>query len=215
MRATKSLPESYQEYASINLAKNKLLFVLVTLAGLLLFVAFGWLFVQGALLLRPEAAPLMQVLDLSGGVWISLPLAWVWGALLAFLLAPVLHEATHGVCFWLFTRERPRFAYKVLYAYAAAPDWYLSRNPYLLVGAAPLALLSLLGVALLPFVPLAFIPLLIAFLVLNAAGAVGDIVVIGWLLFQPATLLARDSGDAITLYRPALAAEQGAGQPQQ
>jgi hypothetical protein len=125
MRATKSLPAGYQEYANINLAKNKLLFILLSVAGLLLFVGFGWLFVQLALLLRPEAAPLMQVLDLSGtnGVGISLPFSWVLGSLLWFFLVPVLHEAAHGVFFWLFTWDRPRFAYKVVYAYTAAPDW--------------------------------------------------------------------------------------------
>jgi hypothetical protein len=61
-------------------------------------------------------------------------------------------------------------------------------------------LLSALGVALLPIVPLGFIPLLLAFLVLNASGAVGDIAIVCWLLFQPTTLLGRDTGDAIIVY---------------
>lgn len=202
MRAAKHLPAGYQEYLTINLAKNKLLFVLLNIAGLALFVGFGWLFVQITLLLRPDAAPLMQVLDDSsgGGVMFTLPFAWVWGTLLALLLVPVLHEAAHGLCFWLFTRDRPRFAYNVFYAYAAAPDWYIPRNPYLIVGLAPLVLLSLVGVGLLPLVPQPSVPLLVAFLVLNAAGAVGDLAIICWLLFQPSNLLARDTGDAITLY---------------
>jgi len=42
--------------------------------------------------------------------------------------------------------------------------------------------------------------MLLAFLLFNAAGAVGDIAVSIWLLFQPATLLARDTGDGITFY---------------
>lgn len=203
MQATKTLPEGYQAYATIALAKNKRLFLFLNLVGLVLFFGFGWLFVQIALLLRPDVAPLLHVFDItsSGSFFLTLPIVWIPGALVAFFLVPALHEAAHGVFFWLFTGERPRFAYKVLYAYAAAPDWYLSRGPYLLVGLAPLVLLSLLGVALLPLLPLPLLPGLIACLELNAVGAVGDIAMICWLLFQPASLLARDSGDAVTLYR--------------
>lgn len=203
MRATKTLPEQYQAYATIALAKNKGLFLLLNLVGLGLFIGFGWLFVRIALLLRPDVTPLLHVIDFTstGGVLITLPFVWIPGTLAAFFVVPVLHEATHGVFFWLFTRARPRFAYKVVYAYAAAPDWYLPRGPYLLVGLAPLVLLSLLGVALQPFLPLPLQPFLIACLVLNAAGAVGDIAMTCWLLLQPASLLARDTGDAVTLYR--------------
>lgn len=208
MQATKTLPEDYQAYATIALAKNKRLFLFLNLSGLVLFVGFGWLFVQIAMQQRPAVAPLLHVIDTtsSGGILFTLPIVWIPGALVAFFLVPVLHEAAHGLFFWLFTRERPRFAYKVLYAYAAAPDWYLPRGPYLLVGLAPLVLLSLLGVALLPVLPLSLLPGLLACLVLNAAGAVGDIAMIGWLFLQPPTTMARDTGDAVTLYRAQRAA---------
>ena len=203
MRAMKTLPEAYQAYATIALAKNKRLFLFLNLLGLVLFFGFGWLFVQIALLLRPDVAPLLHVFDITsdGSFFLTLPIVWIPGALVAFFLVPALHEAAHGLFFWLFTRERPRFAYKVVYAYAAAPDWYLPRGPYLLVGLAPLVLLSLLGVALFPLLPLALLPGLIACLELNAVGAVGDIAMICWLLLQPASLLARDTGEVVTLYR--------------
>lgn len=208
MPATKTLPEGYQAYAAIALAKNKRLFLFLNVLGLALFFGFGWLFVQAALLLRPAVAPLLHVFDTTGngGFFLTIPIVWIPGVLVAFFLVPVLHEATHGLFFWFFTRERPRFAYKVVYAYAAAPDWYLPRGPYLLVGLAPLILLSLLGVALLPVLPLSLLPGLIACLVLNAAGAVGDIAMVCWLLLQPANLLARDTGDVVTLYRAGHAA---------
>jgi hypothetical protein len=34
----------------------------------------------------------------------------------------------------------------------------------------------------------------------NAAGAIGDIVVAAWLLFQPLNALVQDVGDAVTSY---------------
>ena len=215
MQATKTLPEEYQAYATITLEKNKRLTLFLNLLGLVLFFGFGWLFVQIAVLLRPDVAPLFQVIEptSAGGIFLNLPIVWIPSVLVAFFLVPVLHEAAHGLFFWFFTRSRPRFAYKVLYAYAAAPDWYLPRGPYLLVGAAPLVLLSLLGVALLPLLPLALLPGLVACLVLNATGAVGDITMICWLLFQPASLLARDAGTVVTLYRAGQASSARAVEP--
>ncbi|HKB49029.1 MAG TPA: DUF3267 domain-containing protein [Ktedonobacterales bacterium] len=216
MRATKVLPAAFQPYATIDLAKNKALLAGLTLLGLGLFFVFGWLFIQLAIVLRGGAdAAQVPGVDLtasaSGAFSFTLSGSWIVAVLLACFLVPVVHEATHGIFFWVFTRGRPRFAFKVLYAYAAAPDWYFPRGPYLLVGLAPLVLLSFGGAALLHVAPVALVPTLLAFLVFNAAGAVGDIVISIWLLFQPATLLARDTGDGITLYRAA--SQGGESQP--
>src|SRR6266699_209791 len=70
----------------------------------------------------------------------------------------ILHELTHGLFFWLFTKSRPAFGFKGWYAYAAAPGWYLPRAQFLVVVGAPLTLLSLLGEALLLLVPWAVVP---------------------------------------------------------
>ena len=69
------------------------------------------------------------------------------------LVMIVLHEGLHGLFFWLFTREKPKFAFKGFYAYAAMPDWYLPKKEYLITALAPLVgitLLGVLGLALLP-----------------------------------------------------------------
>ncbi len=88
-----------------------------------------------------------------------------------------------------------------MYAFAALPrDCYLPRNPYVVVALAPLVLLSLLGLLLLPMLPPAAIPTLWLVLTANAVGAVGDLVVAGWLLTFPRTVLAQDAGDRMSLY---------------
>jgi hypothetical protein len=213
MRATKTLPDGYQAYATIALAKNWRLLLSLSLAGVALVFGFGWLVVRIGVLLRPDVATLLPVVATAGhgGISLTLHLVWLPEMLAAFVLVPVLHEATHGVVFWLFTRERPRFAYRIVNAYTAAPQWYLPRGAYLLVGLAPLLVLSLLGVAALAGAPLSVVPGVIAGLVLNAAGAVGDIAVSCWLIVQPATLLARDAGDAVTLYCAVRAPSPAAG----
>jgi phytoene dehydrogenase-like protein len=66
----------------------------------------------------------------------------------------------------------------------------------------PFVLITLVGLLLLPVAP-AWLLLPVVFVVLmNASGAAGDILVVGWLLLLPANTLIRDKGDAITLYRP-------------
>jgi hypothetical protein len=112
----------------------------------------------------------------------------------------VMHELAHGLLFWIFTRQRPRFGLRLAYAYAAAPDWFLPRNHYLPVALAPLALLSLAGLLVLPFMPAGWLLLWWFFLTGNASGAVGDLYVAGWLLRQSPTVLVKDYGDRIDVF---------------
>ncbi|MBX3056525.1 MAG: DUF3267 domain-containing protein [Anaerolineae bacterium] len=61
-------------------------------------------------------------------------------------------------------------------------------------------LISLVGLLLVTFLPTAVFPYLFVALVLNAAGSVGDLAMVGWLLFKPAHTLVRDTGPAIFIY---------------
>jgi hypothetical protein len=114
----------------------------------------------------------------------------------------VLHEALHGVCFWVFTGSRPKFAFKGYYAYASIPGWYLPKVPYLVSALMPFLFITVAGLIFLSIVPATwFIPLLII-MVANAAGSVGDLVVAVWLLGRRKGVLAQDRGDAVTLFEP-------------
>jgi hypothetical protein len=115
-------------------------------------------------------------------------------------LVLVLHEIVHGFFFWIFTKTRPLFAFKGAYAYAAAPDWYFPRSKYLVIGLAPLVVISLAGILMMPVFPLQWMWLLLVALVMNASGAVGDLAVCAWLLLKRNTLLIRDFGDVIHIY---------------
>ncbi|MBD2257724.1 hypothetical protein [Pseudanabaena sp. FACHB-2040] len=48
--------------------------------------------------------------------------------------------------------------------------------------------------------PLAVVPGLLLALVVNAAGAVGDLVTAGWLLTQPKQAYVNDYGDGMAIY---------------
>lgn len=122
--------------------------------------------------------------------------------LVMLVIMLILHEAIHGIFFWVFCRARPKFAFKGLYAYAGMPGWYIPRSKYLVTALAPFLLITLVGVLLLGLLPSTWFVPLLGVLVSNAAGSVGDLVVVVWLIFQPRGSMAQDRGDAVTLFKP-------------
>lgn len=193
MKSLKTLPPGYRLETTFDLSQNVRAMVGLNLVGLVLLFGFGWAFVRLAALLRPFPGPLALALTSPYQILILLGIA---------LLVIVTHELIHGLFFWIFTRARPQFGFRGAYAFAAAPDWYLPRGPYLLVGLAPLVVISAAGLALVAFVPAPAVPAVLLAITLNAAGAVGDLAVVAWLLTRPATCLINDHGDRFVVYMP-------------
>ncbi len=191
-----TLPPHYQRHAALDLSQNKTALIGLNIASVVLFFAAGWLVLQIVPLLRPNETG--QTVSFSG----TDMLVFIVVLIVLVVFQVVLHELIHGLFFWIFTRDRPVFGFKGLYAYAAAPNWYVPHTQHLIVGLAPLVLITLAGFALIAVVPLAAVPLLVLLIVINAAGAVGDIAMVAWEAVQPRGTLVHDTGDAITLYRP-------------
>lgn len=198
-RATRQLPAGYTPQRVFRLDSTRALIVM-NLAGLVLLIGAGMLFVGLFTALRREdlgAALSVQVGGLGDLIRVLAVTA------LVLVLMVVLHEAVHGAFFWLYTRSRPVFAYKGAYAYAAAPDWFIPRNQYIVVGLAPLVILSAAGVVLAAVAPAGWLLPLLALLIMNASGAVGDLWVTLSLLRYPASAYCCDEGDRTTVYLPA------------
>ncbi len=197
MNPTRTLPTDYRPIGTFDLAKDFRLLVWMNVLGLGIYILSGVVFYQILHWLRPgEALPALAA-GLAGLQ--DIPRTIV-GIVILYAAVILLHEGLHGAFFWIFTHQRPVFAFKGAYAYAAAPDWFLPRAMYFITAVAPLVGISLLGVAALAVAPPAwFLPLLAA-LVINAGGAAGDVWVAGWLLRQPPACYANDRGDAITLF---------------
>jgi hypothetical protein len=192
MKATRELPNNFILYKEIDLSKNRALVIVLNIAGLFLYILFGWAFLKIGNIMRPDinTAELLQS---------SSPLLIIW-ILISFALVLILHEFIHGLFFWLVTGDRPKFGFRGAYAFAGAPNWYLPRIPYLVIGSAPLVVITILGIALIIYVPAGVLfPLLFA-LVTNAAGSLGDVLVIGWLITVRKTILICDAGEAVSVY---------------
>ncbi len=192
LQATKTLPHNFALFHSLDLTNRKLLIGMNVMGVLLLFV-FGWLFWGIAAWLMPQLF-LLQLQIFFRAMRIST-------VLLTIALVVVLHELCHALFFWLFSRERPQIGFNLLYAYAAAPDWYFTRNQFVLIGLAPVLLLTLAGLVALPWVSVVTTSHLVLGLTVNAAGAIGDFIVVMWVLGQPANILLRDEGTAVSAYR--------------
>jgi hypothetical protein len=197
MKPTQGLPDGYRLLGTLDLSKNVRAMIIMNIIGTLLFFFFAWIFFGLTAKLRPGVPAMISVIEIGG-------LSDLVSILIVLLLAQavmiVLHEGVHGLFFWLFTRGRPVFAFKGLYAYAALPGWFIPRNPYLVTCLAPLVFISLLGTLLLMVVPAGWLMPVIFVLTLNAAGATGDMAVAGWLLSTPANSFAQDYGDAFSIY---------------
>lgn len=199
MRATRTLPANYRKVGTLDLSKNDKLLLLLNLIGIVGLAFSGWLFLMILTWLRPSVLASVFRFEFHSLV----ELATLIGVVLVLTVFHIiLHEAIHGFFFWLFTRSRPLFAFRWVYAYAAAPEWYIPRNEYLIIAIAPLALISLAGIIVFAVAPVTWLLPTWFVLIMNAGGAVGDIAAVAWLMRQPQTCLAQDRGDAVTLFVP-------------
>lgn len=198
MRPVNSLPEDYYPGGTVDVKKDQKLLLLLNIGGLILMVLTGWLFLLAMASLRPEAV--MDGLRFFEGDSLIDFLWLVARILLLTLINILIHEAIHGLFFWIFTGARPLFAFRWTYAYAAAPGWYLPRGQFLITTLAPLVLMTLAGLALFRFAPPGWLIPVWFILTMNAGGAIGDLLVAYLLLRRPADTLVEDRGDRMTFY---------------
>ncbi|PKN91940.1 MAG: hypothetical protein CVU44_16745 [Chloroflexi bacterium HGW-Chloroflexi-6] len=192
MKATKTLPENYALAWEMDVEKDKRQMWLLQVLGLpwalLVLFFLGWF----TLRVRPEVIG-ADPGEVSMGIVLAL--------LPVMGISIMLHELVHGVFFWVFTREQPRFGFKLLYAYATAPGWHFSTSYYWLIGLAPLILLTAIGLAMVPLVPQILVYLLLFAIFTNASGAIGDLYIVILLALEPAGTLVEDQGTGFRVFR--------------
>jgi hypothetical protein len=195
MLATKTLPSNFHHQKTLDLSSSRTVLWL-NLAAIPLLFLFGWFFSRVIILLR-------SINPFPKGFWGLLTTFSGWNLiaiLLSIIFMLVFHELVHGLFFWIFTHGRPKFALKSGYAFAAAPEWYLPKFQYITVGLAPLVVISILSIVFAIFVPAQIIPYLLFIATFNAAGALGDMIVVAWVIRQSNTILVRDQGDKFSIY---------------
>ena len=119
-------------------------------------------------------------------------LLWVVLNIVAYLVVLPLHEGIHGLAFSLWG-GKPYFGTKLPFAlYCGAKDQLFRRNQYLVVGLAPLVVITVAGIVFTLLYPgLAAYTLLGT--VGNFSGAAGDVWVAQRILRQPPDVLVEDT----------------------
>ncbi len=197
MHATKVLPADYSHHKLLDLSSKRAAIGLNLAAVPLLFL-YGWLFSVVIRYLR-------SVNPAAKGTWglfSSFTAIEVVAFILSVIFMLIFHEVIHGAFFWLFTGEQPKFALKAGYAFAAAPDWCLPRAQYIVVGLSPFIVISLLCILAASLTYASIVPYLIYIATLNAAGALGDMIVVAWILRQSSSILVQDQGDKFITFSP-------------
>lgn len=197
MRATKTLPANYRLLRILDFSSRRTS-VWLNLAAVPLLFVYGWLFTKIIYYFR-------SINTSAAGTW-GLFTAFSGYELIVLLLCIafmlIFHEIIHGAFFWIFSGEKPKFALKTWYAFAAAPDWCFPPFQYAVIGISPFLVISILSIAFASFVHASIVPYLIYIATFNAAGALGDMIVVSWVLRQPASIMVQDQGDKYLTFGP-------------
>jgi hypothetical protein len=170
----------------------------MTIAGFLLFVALYSVIGNGL------ASDGVTVESNSQGDTVAF--AFQLDGMLALILITVgvllVHEAIHAAGFRFFG-GRPTFGAMIVQKilpvlYCSAPGYQFTRSQFSVIILAPVAVISLVGVALMPVVDNWM--LLVFPLAVNLGGAVGDLWMFGMLLRKPSGTLVEDLREGLRFH---------------
>ena len=186
MKSFTTLPEGYREIFNVDLNKNKKAAVAINVLATVIMLAM----VIPMLAIRPFSiessdgtAPYVRYAILIGG----------------FLLYLVLHEAVHGIFMWLFSRQKPFFGIKGVYAYAGSNSFF-PKMQYLIIGLSPIIIWGIVLTILCFAVPDDWFWYIYVIQAMNISGAAGDIYVSAKFSRMPSDILVQDKGTAMAVY---------------
>jgi hypothetical protein len=187
-----TLPDGYIEVKHLVATEQRTLLwlnlaSLVPLIIALLFMGWWWAFVRQ--LRGPYNTAFAETL--SSIVAVVVVIIVTFGA----------HELTHGLAIrW--AGHTPRFGMKLQKGvlYATADGALFPRNHFVVIALAPLVLLTVIGMIGMVFVPDSIGYYVGLIVVLNAAGAIGDLWMTAVVLRYPPDALVRDEADSIRIF---------------
>lgn len=165
--STKTLNHNYTHKLEIDFQKNKKLFFSINLISLISFVIFYLIFYYISLLIIPSVTDNIIFYVNS---FQNLPIIFDFIFLAVIFLVLYLHELIHAFFFYMFTKEKPVIGIKSIYAFAAAPEWYINKNEYLIISLSPMVLITIIGFILLAVFPFQYLSIVFFTFTVNAAA---------------------------------------------
>jgi len=184
------LPADYREVRQLRLNQRGRLFWLNILS--LVPMVISGILVYGLLILYHAAgAPLVIP---------SLPETMnQWTGIALVLLILPLHELMHGLFITRFG-HKARYGVKLMVLFATADGAFFRRNEFIQIALAPLVILSAVGLFLMLFLPVGLAQWVALAVILNAAGAIGDIWMTLAALRYDSSALVQDEADSMRIF---------------
>ncbi len=174
------------------------------LVSVTMILIAGRLLLQFTSLYRPSAYEDLGFHDIYGkpgeygGTFTS---QFLIDIVLSLVMVLLIHELMHGLLYWRLTGKSPDYRIiGILVSVNAPPEFYFPRNQYLIVGIAPLLLLTTIGLVLVVTAPKSVVQIIILFTMFNAAGSVGDLYMIARILSHSPETYLRDMGTDTIIY---------------
>lgn len=174
-------PPNYQTIFEIDFANNKKEFKLLNYGSNLMFIPFIVLYLL-----------LDQTLTVKDGARF---LIVFWLSILGMLVVIMLHELVHGLFFKIYGKGKLKFKFHGFAFSCSMPTHYFQKGCYLVIGLAPLVILSLLlGSLSILYYKTDYFLLFYAPFVFNFCGSLGDMYVAYRLRKCSKTVLISDQG---------------------
>ncbi len=189
MRAVQQLPQGYVRILSIDLQKEKKLFLTVNLIGLAIM----------AVLTIPMLflVPISALFDMSNGMG---PYFARFASLLVLsVVYMVLHELVHGITMKLCGTKHVKYGFTGAYAFAGSDDYY-DKKSYIIIALAPVILWGIVLAIVTPLVPTPWFWVVYFIQICNLSGAAGDLYVTVKFARLPADILVKDDGVRMNVF---------------
>lgn len=190
-----TLPSDYQPAFSIDLQKDKKLFLLVN--GLCIVIA-AFLFGVGVAMHPLSAFLQFMKQSVQEGRYLHYlaPLLLISLGSFAYI---ILHEMVHGIFMYAFSRVKPKFGFTGAYAYAGS-EVYFGKTHYLIIALAPVVIWGIVLAVLCAAVPEHWFWPLYYIQLVNLSGAAGDLYVTWRFCSLPKDILVQDLGVSMTVF---------------
>ncbi len=175
-------------YTSIDLLSNPSLLKKLGIWQIILFFVF---YILNSILFFSLYTPV----DFS--IHVSTFFQGLFGVIIGGFVVLIIHELIHGLCFWLFSREKVTFGFKQGLAYASCPGFLFSKFQFFIILSSPFIVITTI-LLILQFS--LFHPMVMLFLISwHTSACVGDFYMIKIGMEAPANILVEDTESGIDL----------------
>ena len=185
----KTLPPGYLHAGVMDFVHNRKLLLTVNGAAIavsILMIVLGLVFV-----------PISEAWQLIKEHWyVLLILAFLHFAYIC------LHELTHGIFMHIMSGVKPKYGFKLCYAYAGSNVWF-DRRSHIIIALAPLVIWGIVLQVLCMTLPENWFWIFWLIQISNVSGAAGDVYCSIYLARFPGDILIQDTGTRMRIVRRA------------